>query len=217
MKFILLGVVLSASQVSLANTLHASTEISALILLIKAIMIVSGIATVGVALQKLIKADNTSGEKKTGSYIGLMIVGTGAITIGFIIKVGSNTVFGTGLSNEAYAFMDHYSLDPGALQKYAEQSVHFAPGGKQTSEMVERMQVVLVQLVMLGGIYAISRAYAIAKLALESGSEMAGTTFAHKKIPIYSHFFGGLALINITETLTILNNTSVAILNSISG
>lgn len=217
MRYLAYALTIIFPQISVANTLSASTEISAFILLIKALMVVSGIATVAIAIQKLINTDDSNGEKRKGAYIGLMIVGTAAITIGFIVKVGSNTVFGTGLSNEAYKFMGNYSLDPDALQDYAEQSVYFAPGGEQSSEMVERMQIVLVQLVMLGGFYAISRAYAIAKLALESGSEMAGTTFAHKKIPIYSHFFGGLALINVTETLTILNNTSVAILSYVSG
>lgn len=197
---------------------HAATEFSAFILLLKTLMVLSGFLMVKTAIEKLMAQEASQREEKTkGTYIGLAALGVSMITVGAIISIGTNTIVGAEMSPEAYNFMMSRSMDPQALLEYTNSSVYFSTEDTPESQMQVRIYKVLMMFVMCGGIFAVFKAYSIAGLALQSGTEMAGNTFAHKRVAIYAHFIGGIALINLPYTLAILNNTSIAILNFISG
>lgn len=194
----------------------AISEFAALITLIRAMIVAVGIYTCGQAVVAIIKSSKERGSEKTQSVnIALFIVGVVMISISFFITTAGNTIYGDARSDLAANYINTVSLDPTSLKQYVDQSTVYSSSATG-NRFPEKVLKILNMFVILGGWYGIWRGFRIARIALISGSDMGGTSLAHKSASIWLHILGGVALINIESTMTIATNIGLVMVNAVA-
>lgn len=206
---------LSAAQ-EYSGMVAAAAEFSALIMLIKGLIILVGGHTCGYAIVQAVRANNERGQENSpSSYLTLFIIGVCMISIGLSISVASNTLFGSdGKSEIAQDLINDVAINPDAMMQFVQQSTIFQSQSLQ-GQVQQRILAILLMAVMLGGWYAIWRGFRIARVALSAGSDMGGTSLAHRMPAVWGHILGGIALINIESTLGLASTFGTIMLRAI--
>ena len=212
-----IGAQLSQAQ-EYGGMVAAAAEFSAIIMLIKGLIILAGAHACGYAIVQAVRASNERGQedKTFATNLALFIVGVCMISVGLSISVASNTLFGSdGKSEIAQDLVQNVSLNPAAMESFIQQSSVFQSESLQ-GQVQQRILQILMMAVMAGGWYALWRGFRIARIALTAGSDMGGTSLAHRQSAIWGHIIGGIALINIESTLGIGANFGRILLTAIA-
>ena len=197
---------------------RAAAEINMAILFFKVLMGAFGLYAVGWSVWGWVKFNEGAGSRgadgKSGMLYGVgALIGILMLSWAFTVGIMSNTAFGTQSPSGSMDVVYSLSRDPTALRNFVNSSVYL-DAVEERGRFPTGVLKVLFMMMVLGGVIATWRGFRIWWIAITSGSEMGGTSVGHKTGAIFWHLFGGMALINIEKTLTLLSTTGAALLSA---